>query len=67
MVALALTDPAAQERIRAQQQGVVQTSIGSASETYTGGVRAESLLITPAIVMRLSPYLNRAGGGVYIL
>jgi phage gp36-like protein len=67
MVALTLMDPAAQERIRAQQQGVVQTSIGSASETYTGGVRAESLLITPAIVMRLSPYLTRAGGGVYIL
>lgn len=66
-VALTLMDPAAQERIRAQQQGVVQTSIGSASETYTGGVRAESLLITPAIVMRLSPYLTRAGGGVYIL
>ena len=66
-VALTLMDPAAQERIRAQQQGVVQTSIGSASETYTGNARAEYVLISPALALRLKPYLKQAGGSVHIL
>ena len=67
VIALALTDPAAQERIRAQQQGVVQTSIGSASESYTGNARMDAVLISPALALRLKPYLKQAGGSVHIL
>lgn len=66
-IALTLTDQAAQERIRAQQQGVASTSIGNASESYTGNVRAEAVLISPALVLRLKPYLKQAGGSVHIL
>lgn len=67
MVALSLTDPALQERIKAQQQGVTSTSIGSASESYTGNVRMEAVLISPALALRLKPYLKQAGGSVHIL
>ena len=67
MVALSLTDPAMQERVKAQQQGVTSTSIGSASESYTGNVRMEAVLISPALALRLKPYLKQAGGSVHIL
>lgn len=67
MVALSLTDPALQERIKAQQQGVTSTSIGSASESYTGNARVEAVLISPALALRLKPYLKQAGGSVHIL
>ncbi len=67
MVALSLTDPALQERIKAQQQGVTSTSIGSASESYTGNARMEAVLISPALALRLKPYLKQAGGSVHIL
>lgn len=66
-VALTLTDPALQERIKAQQQGVTSTSIGSASESYTGNARAEAVLISPTLALRLKPYLKQAGGSVHIL
>lgn len=66
-VALTLTDRALQERIKAQQQGVTSTSIGSASESYTGNARAEAVLISPALALRLKPYLKQGGGSVHIL
>ena len=66
-VALNLTDPALQERLKAQQQGVTSTSIGSASESYTGNVRMDAVLISPALALRLKPYLKQAGGSVHIL
>lgn len=67
-VALNLTDPALQERLKAQQQGVTSLSIGSASESYAGNTAIGlDAALSPAIKALLRPYLKLAGGSVHIL
>lgn len=65
--AVLLSDKALQERVQAQQQGVASTSIGSASETYTGRGANSLTLLSPAILALLRPYLRQAGSGAVIL
>lgn len=67
MLALDLSDQTLQERIRAQQQGVSATSMGSASESYSGLGASTWALISPAIALKIGPYLRRTGGGAVIL
>ena len=66
MEALALTDRETSERMKAQAQGVQSTSMGSASESYTGQGAALMLANTRVATM-LKPFLRQAGGGVAIL
>lgn len=66
-LALTLTDPALQERIRAQQQGVTSLSIGSASESYGNPATGLDAALSPAVKALLRPYLKLPGRSVYIL
>lgn len=65
--ALALTDGTTQERLRAQMQGVAASSIGSASESYTGAGKAVATGMMPMVDALLLPYLRRARGGAPIV
>ena len=66
-LALALTDTAAQERIKAQRQGVTSLSIGSASESYGNPAIGIDSFINPAVKALLRPYLQLPGRSVHIL
>lgn len=66
--ALALTDATSNARIKAQQQGVQSTSIGSASESYTGyGALSLSGLVDNHSRMLLNPFLRQSEGSAPIL
>lgn len=66
MEALALTDRETSERMKAQAQGVQSTSMGSASESYTGQ-GAALILANTRVATMLKSFLRQAGGGVAIL